>query len=274
MQPKRLGGHLGVEEGLRYVVMKARALGMSAVQIILGSGQKYDPIDIPDKVAEEWRKMTYGIATYVHLPFVINPCESLPRRVTFYKQAVKRHCVMASSLGARAVVMHPGYKKQLPQEIARKNLVRFVDEVWDDGWNLNLLLETDSGSKNGSAIGTPEVILQTLEALDHNQVGMCLDTAHMYARGTNLWNAPVLERFLKTYGRSIRLVHLNVPDEDVGFGSFRDRHNIAFEDREGWKHENLIQVLTARYDCILERRSIAVQEADMQFVEALRTPSK
>lgn len=268
MKP-RLGGDLKARGGLRHLVISARALGYSAVQTMLGEGRTYEPFDITDEAAEEYKKMTYGIATYVHLPFVLNPCESVPQRKGFYRKAFKRHCSLAASLGARGVVLHPGYKKDLKIEQARKNLIDFIEAAWDESWEMNLLLETDAGSKNGSAIGTPELIKGVLRALDHEQMAMCLDTCHMFARGTNLWHLGTRAIFLQEFQREIRLVHLNVPDPGVELGSHRDRHNTPFEERTDLNHPPLIRELTGRYDCILERSSLAVQKMDTEYIRAL-----
>jgi len=263
----RLGGHLVAKDGLRYLVINARALGYTAIQTMLGNGREYEPFDVTDEAAAEYRRMTYGIATYVHLPYVLNPCEGQPQRVGFYRKSFKRHCSLASTLGARAVVLHPGYKKQLSEEEAKKNLVQFVEASWVEDWDMSLLLETDAGSKNGSAIGTPTLIREVLQRLDNDQVGMCVDTCHLFARGIDLWDNTIRRLFLQKFGRRIRLIHLNVPDPDVVLGGHRDRHNTPFEERDGMDHKSLIRDLVGRYDCILERRSLAVQERDVKFVE-------
>lgn len=265
---RRLGGSLRALDGLRHVVLNARALGFSALQVMLGSGQDYRPMEITDDDSEEYRKMTYGIATYVHLPYVINPCDDAPRRRGFYTKAFKNHCAMASSLSARGVVIHAGFKKDFEEEEALTNLVRFVDKAWDSNWGMKLLIETDAGSKNGSAIGSIENLMWVLERLDYEDVAICLDTAHEFARGRNLWDDETRQRFLRRFGRSIHLVHLNVPDVGVELGSHLDRHNTPFIGREDLEHKGLIRDVTAGFDTILERRSLAIQEEDLLFIKA------
>ena len=80
MKEQILGGHLRTAEGLRFVAAEARALDYRAVQIMVGEGRGYNPYDFQTEAMNEYRRSMFGILTYVHLPYVINPCESKPRR--------------------------------------------------------------------------------------------------------------------------------------------------------------------------------------------------
>lgn len=270
----RLGGYLQVRDGLRHVVLNARALGFSAVQIMVGGSKDYEPFDISPTDAAEYKKMTYGLATYVHLPFVINPCESIAQRRGFYRKAFREFSAVAGNIGAKAVVIHPGFKKELTEPAAFSYFIKFFEDLVDLDWGLEVLFETDAGSKNSSAIGSLEFLKKAAEALDDPVFGICLDTTHVYARGVNLWEKQVREDTFKRYGRLIKLVHLNSPDPDVELGSFRDRHNTTFEEHPDWDHQSLFRDLIPRWPCILERRSLAVQEQDMKFVLQQLAPAK
>lgn len=261
----RLGGHIPSTEGLSFVVAAARGLQYREVQTTLGDPRDYLPAEVPEETARTFRKMAYDLVTTVHLPYVINPCEDAPSRRGYYKHAVKEQRTQLELLGARRAVLHPGFKKSLTEQKAFDNLLRFVDETWPEDLQIELLLETDSGSKNGSAVGTAEFIRTALETLERGNVRMCVDTEHLYARGTNLWDRDVRRQFLEEFGHLISLVHLNVPDPEVKLGSFLDRHNTPFEERTDLAHEGLIEDL-AHLPMILERRSLTVQTLDNLYV--------
>lgn len=272
MTTLRFGGHLKASEGLSFVVSTARGLDYNEVQIMVGDGRDYTPWEIAEEDAEEYRKMMYGITTTVHMPYVINPCEEQGRRRSFYKRSFKAYIEAAQNLGAMRIVLHPGFKKELTEVQAYKNLLKFLAETWESDYRVQLLIETDSGSKNGSAIGSPEFIAEVLANSEIPGLGMCLDTAHMYARGTDLWNKAVREEFLGEFGRLIKYVHLNVPDKEVKLGSFLDRHNTPFIERKDLNSAPLIQALAA-YPMVLERRSLMVQQKDNIYVrEVLGVP--
>lgn len=264
----RLGGHIGASSGLRHLVINTRALDYDVVQTMIGDKRGYDPLEISGADAAELKKMLYGVDLYVHLPYTINPCEALPQKRGWYKRTYNAFMAAASNLGAKGVVIHPGYKKELSEEQALANLIKFFETSWQDDWNCDVLIETDSGSKNGSAIGSADFIDRALTAMDHPRHAMCIDTEHLFARGTDLWNEEVRTPFLAKYGHRIRLVHLNSPDPQVELGSFLDRHNTPFQDRAEWDHKGLFDALLP-YPWILERSSLAVQEQDAQFIRTL-----
>jgi len=268
----KLGGHLRSSDGLRFVPTNARALGYNLVQIMVGEGTSYIPYEFEEEDKDEYRKMMFGIETYVHLPYVINPCEGNLRRRAYYKKSFRDYCREAASLEARAVVIHPGFKKDLTPSEAYNNMLKFFEDSYEENWNLRILLETDSGSKNGSAVGTTKWIYRALNDLDIPNFGLCVDTVHLFARGLNLWEDEKREKFLELYGHLIKLVHLNSPDPEVYLGSFRDRHNTPFEEREDLNSVNLIRDFVAKYPCILERRSLAVQELDKRYIDGLMKP--
>lgn len=269
MKNLAVGGHLSAATGLRHLVLNARALGYNVVQTMLGEPRNYDPFDIEEADVEEFKKMAFGIQTFVHLPYVINPCEFDSRRTGFYKSVLKKHLRLAGAIGARGAVIHPGFKKENTAKEALDRCLAFLEGAIAEDETVDLLLETDAGSKNKSAIGSAKFIAAVIETLKHPKVAMCMDTTHLYARGHNLWVEGNLTEFLDKYGRMVRLVHLNVPDHNVELGSNLDRHNTPFEERRDLNHPNLVKTLTARYPCVLERRSLSVQQMDIRYIREI-----
>jgi len=264
----QLGGHIKIVDSLRHLVMAGRSLDYTVLQTMIGDSHGYDPMEISGADAAELKKMLYGMELYVHLPYTINPCEGAAQRRGFYGRSYKNFCQAASQLGAKGVVIHPGFKKELSRTAARDNLIKFFDKNHEDDWHLQVLLETDAGSKNGSKIGDTEFIAEALELLDNHAHAMCIDTVHLYARGLDLWDPTLRKNYLAKYSHLIKLVHLNSPDPEVTLGSFLDRHNTCFEDRPDWDHASLFEDLQ-QFPMILERRSLAVQEKDAKFIRTI-----
>ncbi len=81
----RLGGHIGAADGLRHLVMNTRALDYTVVQTMIGADSRaYEPMEIPGAAASRLKEMLYGVELFVHLPYIINPCESVPQKRGFY----------------------------------------------------------------------------------------------------------------------------------------------------------------------------------------------
>lgn len=264
-----LGGHISAGSGLRHVVLKARALGYGALQTMLGDPRGYEPYDISEESAEEFKRMTFGIQVYVHLPYILNPCEVRSRRSSFYRNIMRRYIKVSTALGSRGVVFHPGFRKELTIKEAYTQFLWFMEKVMEDEEPLEILIETDAGSKNGSAVGSAKFIGKAVDDLSHPRLGMCVDTTHLYARGVNLWDPETLDDFLGVYHRIVRLVHLNVPDDAVSLGSHLDRHNTPFEERGDLEHTPLIKRMLSLYPCILERRSLTVQAMDVNYIRSV-----
>lgn len=269
MAKARLGGHFHLDDGvLHHLVVNTRALGYNVVQTMIGAQTMYEPYHFSEKDTQNLRTMLYGVDLYIHLPYMINPCESISRRTGWYKKTFRAFCAAAAEIGAKAVVIHPGSKKEQTLDQARTQATRFFESTYQEDWGLDVLIETDAGARNGNYTGSVEFITDLLKELQHSHFGMVIDTEHLYARGVNLWNRDTLENLIENHHRTIRLVHLNVPDPGVELGSNRDRHNSPFLSRN-WDHLPLIETLLKLYPCILERASIAVQEQDASYVRTL-----
>ena len=83
-----------------------------------------------------------------------------------------------------------------------------------------------------------------------------------------LWDTKVRAKMIKDSRDLIGLVHLNAPDKDVELGSYQDRHNSPFSSFR-LDSEALVIDLVKRYPCILERRSLAIQKLDSEYIYSL-----
>jgi len=263
-----LGGHMRSSEGLGVAVMAARSLRFNALQLMLCKRSHWAPYDISVGTVNQFRVRTVEIFVYVHLPFHINFCVNEEMKKRWTMSVMVNHMELARNLGAQAVVVHPGFKKLDSRGKAELNAQRFLGEVLGKDLGIKILLETDSGSKNGSAVGDADFIKGLLDGLGSDDLGMCVDTTHMYARGHNLWETQTREDFWKKHGQKIDLVHLNVPDANVELGSFRDRHNSTFNSfEERGDSASLIRFLAeTEVPMILERSSFEVQRIDRDYI--------
>lgn len=256
-------------DGIRYAAVNARALGIECMQIMVGESFSWSPYKLSDSVINEFRKLSYGVAVYVHLPYTINPCIGKgDPQYNRQKAVLRKYLDTCDAVGATAAVLHPGYKKEMSEEAARTNFVKFMEEISPTMPNVRLLFETDAGSKNGSKIGSPEFIEYSLDKLARGNFGMCIDTEHLYARGVNLWDNKVRNEFIERYDKLIELVHLNSPDPGVELGSNLDRHSVGFEGHH-LDARDMVTDLVSRFPAVLERRSLVVTEKDVNYVNAL-----
>jgi deoxyribonuclease-4 len=135
-------------------------------------------------------------------------------------------------LGIPFLVMHPGSHLGEGEEwglkIIAKNISSLLEEDKGDGGAM-VLLETTAGQ--GSNLGYKfEQLRFIMDLIPYkDRVGVCLDTAHIFAAGYDI-KAPggfdkVLDEFERVIGiKNLKAIHLN--DSKKACGSRVDRHEM------------------------------------------------
>lgn len=210
MRPPKLGMQLP-EEALHYCRVWCRRHGFGAFQVFVSNARKYQMMPVPDVTSE-----LEGIVSIIHAPFIIyvasNDRTWARRSVGILKgvmQAAEKH-------GADYVVLHPGSGKSI------ERLADVAQYIAGLGLKPKLLYETDCGSKKNTRLGRLENLMKVRELVS-GDVGICLDTAHMFASG-ELVTSELIERVKPD------VIHLNEPEERVKMGGHLDRHNVPFGD--------------------------------------------
>lgn len=261
----KVGAHLSCEQGLSYVSLAMAAVGVRHVQFMLPmDGYRVPALDSED-AAKYARGMSTAIA-YIHLPYQLNPCQAIAQKKGFYGRMFKSIQEIGLDLGVKGLVIHPGFRKDLTEAQAFRNLVDWLHYVDPQ---IPLLFEVDSGSKNGSAVGSLDFIAEVLKELDPQTSGLVLDTEHLYARGVNMFEEETRTEVLEEYGKLVSLVHLNSPDPIVTLGSNLDRHSTPFKDRPDLDSRSMIRQLALMgKPMIIERRSVSVITDDILWVRS------
>jgi deoxyribonuclease-4 len=213
----KLGYHVSTAGGLNESIKVAKFEKLTAIQIFAGSPRTY----FPSKHAlENINSMkNIGIPVFVHSNYLINLADNKP----VLPKAIADNLLFCDSIGAKGLVIHMGSNadKQFGKDCTLYNIKRAYEKTNAD---TKILIETTAEG------GNRFLFSDIIEFLNNNSdlnVGMCFDTAHMYAAGYN-----VLE-YLVEYKDKINLVHLNNPCPEVEFGRHLDRHNISLFDKTG-----------------------------------------
>jgi len=226
-----LGSHVSTQGGLEYVPARADEIGADAIQMFTSAPQRWSASRIPDESAAAFRAgvIESGIRTTVaHDSYLINLAtdrkDLLARSISAFNAELER----ASLLGLDYLVTHPGNatggnRTEASNQNARAvaaALARFPDGP-------TVLFETTAGA--GTALGFRfdelAAMLELIPTALADRIGVCLDTAHVFAAGYDLESDPisVLDEFDREIGLDrLCLFHLN---DSVGtLGSRRDRH--------------------------------------------------
>ena len=227
----RLGAHLSAAGGVSRAFDAADTLGCRALQVFLRAPGRWAAV--PLTAAEVARTRSSpgrrGVdgAAFAHAPYLLNLASDSPalrqRSIEVLVEELRR----AGSLGLDGVVLHPGSARGGPRVDAEERCRAAISESVETAGAgaARLLLEGQAGA--GGQLGrTPAELAGLREAAVRHRVGLCLDTAHLWAAGYEL-TAGALARVLDEVaehwaGAAPDVLHIN--DTRVPLGSARDRH--------------------------------------------------
>jgi len=235
-----LGSHVSTSGGVGRAPVRAREAGGDALQIFTSPPQRWATTTISDDEALEFRRSAgaEGIrATVAHDSYLINLAtdreELLGRSVDAFRAELER----ARLLDLDYLVTHPGNATGGDRPAAlRQNARAVADAIRRTEGRTIVLFETTAGT--GTALGWRfdelAALLEEVPAGLSSQVGICFDTAHVFAAGYDLRADPaaVLDEFDRFIGlERLLLFHLN---DSVGeLASRRDRHANIGDGRIG-----------------------------------------
>lgn len=235
-----LGAHVSTAGGVDRAPGRAEKIGADAMQLFTSAPQRWRASEIPEDVVARFRDgvAAAGIRVSVaHDSYLINLATSREELFARSEAAFRGELARAARLGLDFLVTHPGNATDgdRARALARNAAaVAAALEAADPG--PAVLFETTAGT--GTALGWRfEELAELLAAIPPrlaDRVGVCLDTAHVFAAGYDLARDPagVLDELDREVGvERLRLLHCN---DSVGeLGSRRDRHAGIGEGRIG-----------------------------------------
>ncbi|MBI3333668.1 MAG: deoxyribonuclease IV [Candidatus Omnitrophica bacterium] len=231
MQPL-LGAHMSVAGGFPRAVERGLRVGAQTIQIFTKSNNQWEAPPIPAQSAREFQKAVKESRigpVFSHTAYLINV--GSPERETHRKskQALKVEVERATVLGLAFVVLHPGSRKETPEEACLERIAETVAWVLDrtNGSSVKVLYEIAAGQ--GSSVGHRFEHLGALLKLTGHpaRTGICLDTCHLLAAGYDFRTPAAYEKTFAEFDRTVgvdrvQAVHLN--DSKKELGSRVDRH--------------------------------------------------
>jgi deoxyribonuclease-4 len=228
----RIGIHTSIAGKLALAAERAQELGCDAFQIFSASPRNWaatalNPVDVE---SFRQRRDALGLAPLViHDNYLINLASGRPMLRSQSIQAFRAELLRAAQLGADYLVMHPGSAIDLPSRKAGLDFVADGLRQAARGLKLNglqILMENTAGqgSALGAELGELAALLRSVPELN---LGVCLDTAHLFAAGYDLGSEGGLEETLATVHSTIglervKVIHTN--DSKAALGARVDRH--------------------------------------------------
>ena len=228
--------------GIKKAIDRATEIGADALQLFVQSPRAWrfpdhDPADL-EAFCERRDKSGLG-AVLVHSLYLVNLAtpndEFYGKSVETMRRTVETSC----AIKADGVVLHVGSHQGAGFDACLERVVPALESVLelcsDTTW---LLMENTAGA--GGTIGRSVDELETIfERLGrHPRLGICLDSCHLYASGTDVTNRDELDRLLDEIDSTLgldRVRALLVNDSKTPLGSNRDRHDNILDGVMGEK---------------------------------------
>ncbi len=227
----RLGVHISIAGGLPDAVARAKRLSCTTMQIFSRSprGGPAPTLTQADADAFHAQRRSAGIDPLaVHGPYIINLASPEPamweRSVTLYQEEYAR----VTMLNAQYLVTHVGSHRGDGEAGGIARVSRAINRTLEGMRSpVMVLLENTAGSGQGIGYQFEQLAAIRAGVEDPARVGICLDTAHLFAAGYPIHTEEGLEGVVRDAARTIgleplRLIHLN--DSKVPFNARVDRH--------------------------------------------------
>lgn len=216
--------------GYSSAIAHASRMGCTAMQIFSSNPRSYrtSPVDVAMLTAFAREREAANLdPCVIHTPYLINLASEDPK-VQVGSLGLLAHDLQAAASGKiRYVNTHLGsYGKRDRKEgfaAIAQALEHVLERIEPDVF---LVLENSAGA-GALAGGTLEELGAFMRAVDHPQLGVCLDTAHAWAAGYEINSQDGVDRFIAQADEQIGLNRVHVfhfNDTEIPLGGNRDRH--------------------------------------------------
>lgn len=231
----RLGAHVSSSGGTFEAPPRATAIGATAFQLFTKQANQWAEREVDADEAARFRDACAAAGDPVvisHDSYLINlasPDPALRARSIASFAAELRRC---RALGVHYLVSHPGNFMDDHDAGLARNAAGIAEAFAgiDDGTVLCLESTAGQGTVLGRSFEELAAIIAMLPADLQPRVGVCLDTAHLWAAGYDLVGDydGVIDALDRTLGVArVRVWHLN--DSKAPFASRKDRHELIGE---------------------------------------------
>lgn len=225
-----IGAHVSPAGGPAKAIERGVQRGATAIQIFNQNPRGWKPrLYSPEEIADFRSAMAASDvdALLIHAVYLLNCASDDPEIRSKSLTSLVASLQAGSSLGAHAVVLHPGSAKtgDVGEAIARAGEVIAEALAQSDGCALHLENTAGSGGTLGRSFDELAALIDA--AGGDERLGLCLDSCHLLASGYDARTPEGMETVLDECVQRVgleRLGSLHLNDSRTPLGSNVDRH--------------------------------------------------
>ena len=224
-----LGCHLSASAGNAAMVKTALSIGANTFAFFTrnprgSKAKKEDPADCA-KAVSLLKEYNFG-KLVAHGAYTMNLCTADPDARAFAAEVLEDDLRRMAALPGNFYNFHPGSHVGQGVNAGIDYIASALQKALSHDYPVTVLLETRAGK--GSEVGGKFAELKSIiDAVGNPNVGVCLDTCHVYDGGYDVVNDldGVLAEFDRVVGiDKLKALHLN--DSKNPFASHKDRHEL------------------------------------------------
>ena len=234
----RLGAHVSTAGGLGKAVERGRELGCETIQIFGSSPQSWAYKPVPQEQTREFREKAHeaGISpVFFHAIYLINLGSPIAANLEKGIWSLINYMTLASEVGARGIILHPGTHKGVGYEGIFNQTVSSIEKVLEnsaEGPWLTLENTAGMGQHIGARFEELGRIIAAVSSDYRSRLNVCLETQHCFAAGYDVSTNEGLESMLAEFDEWVgldNLVAIHANDSKYPLGAWVDRHeNLGY----------------------------------------------
>jgi deoxyribonuclease IV len=236
----RIGVHVRVGAGYAAAIEYAKRVGCTALQIFSTNPRSYRTSPVNHSALESFKaaRDEAGIdPCIIHTPYLINLASDDPKIAAGSLNLLKNDIAVAAAGGITYVNTHLGSYGKRDRSEGFVGACRLLEQALQDIPSGVYLVMENSAGAGALCGGTLAELGRFIRALDHPQLGVCLDTAHAWAAGYEINTQRGVDDFIYEAAEEVGLncVHMfHFNDTQVPLGGNRDRHHHIGEGNIGF----------------------------------------
>ena len=227
-----IGCHLSASKGYAAMVRTAQEIGANTFAFFTRNprGSKAKPEDPKDEAVARTLLTELAFGPLVaHGAYTMNLCTADPEARTFAADILSDDLRRMAAIPGQFYNFHPGSHVGQGTDAGIDHIAQALRRALSNGYPVTVLLETMAG-KGSEVGGRFEELRQIIDAVGSQDLGVCLDTCHVYDAGYDIVGD--LDGVLREFDRVVgldRLKALHLNDSKNPFSSHKDRHELLGE---------------------------------------------